>query len=53
VFRVDGWHQIKSLGFWAMWPLFATSFGLAIAEYMPWEAITARNMLRKLPLLAE
>jgi arginase len=27
--------------------------GLAIAEYMPWEAITTRNMLRKLPLLAE
>jgi arginase len=26
--------------------------GLAIAEYMPWEAITTRNMLRKLPLLA-
>ena len=25
--------------------------GLAIAEYMPWEAITTRNMLRKLPLL--
>ena len=27
--------------------------GLAIAEYMPWEAITTPNMLRKLPLLAE
>jgi arginase len=26
--------------------------GLAIAEYMPWEAITTRNLLRKLPLLA-
>ncbi len=26
--------------------------GLAIAEYMPWEAIRTRNMLRKLPLLA-
>jgi len=26
--------------------------GLAIAEYMPWEAITTRNMLRKLPLLS-
>jgi arginase len=26
--------------------------GLAIAEYMPWEAITTRTMLRKLPLLA-
>lgn len=25
---------------------------LAIAEYMPWEAITTRDMLRKLPLLA-
>jgi len=27
--------------------------GLAIAEYMPWEAITTHNMLRKLPLLAD
>ena len=26
--------------------------GLAIAEYMPWEAIVTRNLLRKLPLLA-
>ena len=26
--------------------------GLAIAEYMPWEAIATRNLLRKLPLLA-
>ena len=26
--------------------------GLAIAEYMPWEAITMHNMLRKLPLLS-
>jgi arginase family enzyme len=26
--------------------------GLAVAEYMPWEAIRTRNMLRKLPLLA-
>jgi arginase len=26
--------------------------GLAIAEYMPWEAIATHNMLRKLPLLA-
>jgi arginase len=26
--------------------------GLAIAEYLPWEAIATRNMLRKLPLLA-
>jgi arginase len=26
--------------------------GLAIAEYTPWEAITTRNLLRKLPLLA-
>jgi arginase len=26
--------------------------GLAIAEYLPWEAIVTRNMLRKLPLLA-
>jgi len=26
--------------------------GLAIAEYLPWEAITTRNLLRKLPLLA-
>ena len=26
--------------------------GLAIAEYMPWEAIATRSMLRKLPLLA-
>jgi arginase len=25
--------------------------GLAIAEYMPWEAITTRTLLRKLPLL--
>lgn len=25
--------------------------GLAIAEYMPWEAIATRNLLRKLPLL--
>jgi arginase len=25
--------------------------GLAIAEYMPWEAITMRSLLRKLPLL--
>lgn len=27
--------------------------GLAIAEYMPWEAITTRNLLRRLPLLAD
>jgi arginase len=27
--------------------------GLAIAEYMPWEAIMTRNLLRKLPLLAD
>jgi len=27
--------------------------GLAIAEYMPWEAIATRKMLRKLPLLAD
>jgi hypothetical protein len=26
--------------------------GLAVPEYMPWEAITMHNMLRKLPLLA-
>jgi arginase len=26
--------------------------GLAIAEYLPWEAIETRNLLRKLPLLA-
>jgi arginase len=26
--------------------------GLAIAEYVPWEAIATRDMLRKLPLLA-
>jgi arginase len=26
--------------------------GLAVAEYTPWEAITTRNLLRKLPLLA-
>ncbi len=26
--------------------------GLAIAEYLPWEAIATRNLLRKLPLLA-
>ena len=26
---------------------------LAIAEYLPWEAITTRNLLRKLPLLAD
>jgi len=26
--------------------------GLAIAEYMPWEAITTHNMLRQLPVLA-
>jgi arginase len=26
--------------------------GLAIAEYMPWEAIATRDLLRKLPLLA-
>jgi arginase family enzyme len=26
--------------------------GLAIAEYMPWEAITMHNMLRKRPILA-
>jgi arginase len=26
--------------------------GLAIAEYVPWEAIATRNMLRQLPLLA-
>jgi arginase len=25
--------------------------GLAIAEYIPWEAIATRNLLRKLPLL--
>jgi arginase len=25
--------------------------GLAIAEYMPWEAIATRNLLHKLPLL--
>jgi arginase len=25
--------------------------GLAITEYMPWEAIATRNLLRKLPLL--
>lgn len=25
--------------------------GLAIAEYMPWEAIATRHLLRKLPLL--
>jgi len=27
--------------------------GLAIAEYMPWEAIATRNLLRQLPLLAD
>jgi arginase len=27
--------------------------GLAIAEYMPWKAITNRDLLRKLPLLAD
>ena len=27
--------------------------GLAIAEYMPWEAIVMRKLLRQLPLLAE
>lgn len=27
--------------------------GLAIAEYTPWEAIATRNLLRKLPLLAD
>lgn len=27
--------------------------GLAIAEYMPWEAIATRKLLRKLPLLAD
>ncbi len=27
--------------------------GLAIAEYLPWEAIATRNLLRKLPLLAD
>ena len=27
--------------------------GLTIAEYMPWEAIVTRNLLRKLPLLAD
>ena len=26
--------------------------GLAITEYMPWEAIATRNLLRQLPLLA-
>ena len=26
--------------------------GLAIAEYLPWEAIATRNLLRQLPLLA-
>jgi arginase len=26
--------------------------GLAIAEYLPWEAITTRKLLRQLPLLA-
>jgi arginase len=26
--------------------------GLAITEYMPWEAIATRNLLRELPLLA-
>ena len=26
--------------------------GLAIAEYMPWEAIVTRRLLRKLPLLS-
>ena len=26
--------------------------GLAIAEYMPWEAITMQNLLRRLPLIA-
>jgi hypothetical protein len=27
--------------------------GPAIAEYIPWEAITTRDVLRKLPLLAD
>jgi arginase len=27
--------------------------GLAITEYVPWEAIVTRNLLRKLPLLAD
>jgi len=27
--------------------------GIAITEYMPWEAIVTRNLLRKLPLLAD
>ena len=27
--------------------------GLAVTEYMPWEAIATRNLLRKLPLLAD
>jgi arginase len=27
--------------------------GLGIAEYMPWEAIATRDLLRKLPLLAD
>ena len=27
--------------------------GLAIAEYLPWEAVMTRNLLRQLPLLAE
>ena len=27
--------------------------GLAIAEYLPWEAITTRKLLRQLPLLAD
>ena len=27
--------------------------GLAIAEYMPWEAIATRSLLQKLPLLAD
>jgi hypothetical protein len=27
--------------------------GLAITEYMPWEAIATRNLLRQLSLLAD
>jgi hypothetical protein len=34
-------------------PCGSSTFGLAIAEYMPWEATTTRNKLRKLPLLAD
>ena len=51
MFYVGGWRQARSFGFCKMVVAACDVVGLAIAEYMPWEAITTRNMLRKLPLL--